>query len=75
MSHQKIIRLVLLANLALASLVRSDDGRIGTAPPNYNDHIKPIVRQHCLKCHGDDKQKADINLQIYASLLRMPAWD
>lgn len=37
---------------------------------SYNDDIKPILRQHCLKCHGDDKQEADINLQAYASLLR-----
>lgn len=38
--------------------------------PNYNDHIKPILRQYCLKCHGDDKQEADLNMQSYASLLR-----
>ncbi|MFT5523810.1 MAG: hypothetical protein ACI9G1_001200 [Pirellulaceae bacterium] len=39
-------------------------------PPNYKDHIKPILRQHCLKCHGDDKQESDLNLQAYSSLLR-----
>ncbi|HQU41627.1 MAG: hypothetical protein B7Z73_08510, partial [Planctomycetia bacterium 21-64-5] len=40
------------------------------APPNYDDQIKPVLRQYCLKCHGDDKQEADLNLQGYASLLR-----
>ena len=39
-------------------------------PITYNDHVKPIFRQHCLKCHGDDKQKAGINLQIYANVLK-----
>jgi hypothetical protein len=37
---------------------------------NFEQHIKPILRQHCLKCHGDEKQQADLNLQGYGSLLR-----
>lgn len=37
---------------------------------NYDEHIKPIFRQHCLKCHGDDKQKADLNLQNYGAALK-----
>jgi len=37
---------------------------------NYEEHIKPIFRQHCLTCHGDDKQKADLNLQSYANTLK-----
>ena len=41
-----------------------------TAAPNFNDHVKPILRQYCLKCHGDDKQEADLNLQAFGSLLR-----
>jgi hypothetical protein len=40
------------------------------ANPNFDEHVKPILRQHCLKCHGDDKQEADLNLQAYASLMR-----
>lgn len=36
---------------------------------NLNDHIKPILRQHCLKCHGDDQQKAGLNLQNYKAAL------
>jgi len=37
---------------------------------NYETHIKPIFRQHCLTCHGDDKQQADLNLQTYAAALK-----
>jgi WD40 repeat protein/mono/diheme cytochrome c family protein len=37
---------------------------------NYEDHIKPIFREHCLSCHGDDKEKADLNLQSYATTLK-----
>lgn len=36
---------------------------------NYDEHIKPLFRKHCLKCHGDDKQKADLNLQHYDSAM------
>ncbi len=39
-------------------------------PVNYEDHIRPIFRRYCLKCHGDDKQEADLNLQNYASAMK-----
>lgn len=38
--------------------------------PNFDEHIKPILKQYCLKCHGDDKQESDLNLQGYGSVLR-----
>ena len=28
----------------------------------------PIVKQHCVNCHGNDKQKGDLNLATYAAL-------
>jgi len=45
-------------------------GEGAVAATNYDQHIKPIFRQHCLKCHGDDQQEAGINLQNYGALLR-----
>ena len=39
-------------------------------PVNYAGDVKPIFRQHCLKCHGEDNQEAGINLQNYAALLK-----
>ena len=68
------IRSSLVAQLVLALLclsgARADEPQREVTRPNFNDHIKPILRQHCWKCHGDDKQKADLNLQNYASALR-----
>ncbi len=58
--------LCIVALLLASSALNAADEK----PPNYIDHIKPILRQHCLKCHGDDKQEADINLQAFAALLR-----
>lgn len=40
------------------------------APVNYESDIKPIFRRHCLKCHGDDMQKADLNLQSYGTMIK-----
>jgi hypothetical protein len=37
---------------------------------NFEEHIKPIFREHCLKCHGEDVQKADLNLQTHATALK-----
>src|SRR5688572_27891181 len=37
---------------------------------NYEEHIKPILRRHCLACHGEDKQEAPLNLQTYACTLK-----
>lgn len=41
-----------------------------TAPVNYDEHIKPILRQHCVKCHGDDEQKSGLNLQNFTAVLK-----
>jgi hypothetical protein len=54
----------------LAALVSP---RLDAAEPdgvNFEEHVKPILREHCLKCHGEDEQKADLNLQTHASALK-----
>jgi len=32
---------------------------------NYEDHVLPIFRNKCVKCHNPDKMKADLNLATY----------
>jgi len=46
------------------------EGRIKKKVLTFEDDIKPIFKQHCLKCHGEDKQKKDLNLQTYPDLLK-----
>jgi hypothetical protein len=41
------------------------------ASVNFEDHVKPIFREHCLKCHGEDEQKADLSLQTQTSVSPM----
>lgn len=57
--------LTLLAMWVSGEAADGKDGRI-----SFNEHIKPILRQHCLKCHGNDEQNADLNLEEYGTLLQ-----
>ena len=73
MTHcQRSISLTLLVLGSVASLctiaMGADEGAADAL--TYDDHIKPILRQYCLKCHGDDTHEADLNLQSHASLLK-----
>ena len=36
----------------------------------YDEQIKPIFREHCMKCHGDDTQKAGFNFSTYEAVLK-----
>ncbi|MCS6866702.1 MAG: c-type cytochrome domain-containing protein [Gemmataceae bacterium] len=36
--------------------------------PTYDDDILPIAKQYCINCHGNDKQKGDLNLATYAAM-------
>ncbi len=59
---------LLLFTLVLPKIVFAQSDLVQQV--NFEEHIKPIFRQHCLKCHGDDQQEADLNLQGYGSVLR-----
>ena len=38
--------------------------------PNYEDQIKPLFRDHCLKCHNADEANADLDLSSFASVMK-----
>ena len=37
----------------------------------YRDQIVPILKRHCYDCHGNDKQKGDLNLETFAELAQV----
>lgn len=43
---------------------------VGAEPLNYEDHIKPMLREHCLKCHNTEESKADLDLSTFAALTK-----
>ncbi|MEX0679076.1 MAG: c-type cytochrome domain-containing protein [Pirellulales bacterium] len=41
------------------------------APPakiTYDEHVKPIFREHCFSCHNDEAKKSDLSLATFSSL-------
>ena len=38
--------------------------------PNYEAHIKPLFRSHCLKCHNADESNADLDLSSFAAVIK-----
>lgn len=38
--------------------------------PNYEEHIKPLFRSHCLKCHNADDSNADLDLSSFAAVMK-----
>jgi mono/diheme cytochrome c family protein len=61
----KFTRSIVLSTTLFASGVSAADAVI-----TYDEHIKPIFREHCLKCHGEDEQKADLNLANFTAVLK-----
>jgi hypothetical protein len=38
--------------------------------PTYADDVLPVLRQHCLGCHGPDKQKGGLDLATFAAAMQ-----
>ena len=58
--------------LALALLVSLPAAWAEDAPAEkvtYDDHVRPIFRQHCLTCHSADSKKGDLAIDTYASTI------
>jgi mono/diheme cytochrome c family protein len=36
----------------------------------FDDHVRPIFREHCLTCHNANDKKSDLALDTYANALR-----
>lgn len=43
--------------LALSAVCSADDVR-------FNEHIRPILAEHCLQCHGPDAEKREADLRL-----------
>lgn len=61
---------VIRRQAAYATFLLTTSAFAADKPVTYNDDIKPIFRQHCLKCHGDDEQESGLNLQSYQATIK-----
>src|SRR5438874_4514153 len=58
-------------SFTLSVLVLASGGRVAFADPTkptYDEDVLAIFKQHCTNCHGNDKQKSDLNLATFAAL-------
>jgi len=51
-----------LCSLVAASHVQASDA--GPAKIRFNDHIRPILSEHCLACHGRDAASREAELRL-----------
>ena len=56
--------ITLLATLLGATTALSED------KITYDDHVQPLLRANCFKCHNQDKAKADLDLSTYPALMQ-----
>lgn len=59
----KLTRICLPVAMLFVSIAQADG-------PNYEDHIKPLFRAHCLKCHNADNAEADLDLSSFAAVIK-----
>ncbi|WP_145048684.1 DUF1592 domain-containing protein [Lignipirellula cremea] len=54
---------LLLAGMILASQASAET----LATPDFEREVLPVLRTHCFRCHGPDKQEADIRLDTLST--------
>jgi hypothetical protein len=51
--------------LVLSAGARADGEKV-----TYEDHVKPILREHCFTCHNATNAKSDLALDSYAGIMK-----
>lgn len=51
---------ILVLSLLAAATARA-------APDTYSSQVLPVLKQYCWDCHGDGKDKGDLNLDRFAT--------
>ncbi len=59
------MRCVVAVFLICAGLAQAADP---AKPVNFEQHVAPIFKRHCVQCHGESKQKAGLDLSSFASV-------
>ena len=62
--------------LSVASVAMLHAAEVATLPPaatvrvDFARDIRPLLAEHCVKCHGTEKQKSDLRLDVKAHAMR-----
>lgn len=66
-----MMRILLTCGILLCGSVVLNAQEKGAEKPavNFTDHVLPIFRQHCLKCHNANDAEAGLAIDTYAGLM------
>ncbi len=66
-----LIVLLFVSPLAIADDVKPADGKPAesAAKITYDEHVRPIFREHCFSCHNQDAKKGDLVLDSFAAAM------
>ena len=53
----------------LAILLGSSAFAVDAPKVNFEDHVKPVFREHCLSCHNQNEKKGGLALDSYAGAI------
>lgn len=58
------------AALAIATLVLTAPAQADApAKVTYEDHVKPVFRNHCASCHNPEEKNSNLDVMTYSSLI------
>jgi hypothetical protein len=53
----------------IGPVVRAADKAPAGKKVTYDEHVLPILKQHCTACHGQDKSKSGLRVHTYTNLM------
>ncbi len=62
---KRLFRYSAYAVVAMGSFAFADGPKL-----NFEEHVLPVLRQHCLGCHQTTKARGDLNLETFTALMQ-----
>src|SRR4051812_21354760 len=60
---------LVVAAVAVFALTQSAFAQAPAAKITYDDHIRPIFKEHCFACHAQERNKGGLTLDTYAKAM------
>ena len=54
---------------ACIPLAQAEDAKPAGPKITYDDHVRPILREHCFTCHNQNEKKSGLALDSYTSAM------
>ncbi|MDA1052972.1 MAG: PSD1 and planctomycete cytochrome C domain-containing protein [Planctomycetota bacterium] len=65
-----LLRLSCCATLLVAAVSASADESTESRPQGFEADVLPVLREHCLKCHGEKSRKGGLSLRTISGIVR-----